>query len=145
MCSTVSSLNEVARHNIGDEDARRPITAMTTNIDRPIKMVNTNVSSDVAFILDNVGFYNISVTAFNRASRLPRSAPRLVQIQDVILFVVMKRGWAEYPRGVVMLGDITLFLVKTFGGSNVDLEFDVGIGRKKYKHLYIKDEDLCNV
>lgn len=124
---------------------RRPMASMNTNIEGPIKTVNTNLSSDATFMFENVGFYNISVTALNRVSKLSHYLPRLIEIQDEILFVVMKRGWAEYPRGVVMLGDVTLFLVKTFGGSNAHLEFDTGMGRRKYNHLYIKDEDLYEV
>ncbi|XP_048754124.2 polycystic kidney disease protein 1-like 1 isoform X3 [Ostrea edulis] len=124
---------------------RRPMASINTNIEGPIKTVNTNLSSDATFMFENVGFYNISVTALNRVSKLSHYLPRLIEIQDEILFVVMKRGWAEYPRGVVMLGDVTLFLVKTFGGSNAHLEFDTGMGRRKYNHLYIKDEDLYEV
>ncbi|XP_062601672.1 uncharacterized protein LOC134263355, partial [Saccostrea cucullata] len=112
---------------------------------QPIRMDNTNLSSEAVFTFHNKGSYNVSVTVYNRVSKLTSYADSLVQIQEKIQCVVMKRERSAYPRGVVRQGEVTLFLVKTCGGSHVRLEFDLGTGRQTAKVLYIKEEDLYEV
>ncbi|XP_061185531.1 polycystin-1-like protein 1 [Saccostrea echinata] len=122
----------------------QPITTEMPEI-QPISTENTNLSSEAVFTFQHKGLYNISITAYNRVSKLTSYAARLVHIQEKIQCVVMKRERSVYPRGVVREGEVTLFLVKTCGGSHVKLEFDLGTGRQTAKVLYIKEEDLYEV
>lgn len=112
---------------------------------QPIKVLNANLSSEASFVFQDSGLYNISVSVVNGVSKLTKSVPEAIQIQEEIQCVVMKRGRARYPRGVVVQQDRVLFLVKTCGGSQVQLEFDIGAGRKRFPYIYIEEEDLYEV
>lgn len=123
----------------------RTVNMVPSSSIQPIKVVNANLSSEASFVFQYSGLYNISVSVFNGISKLTKSVPEAIQIQEEIQCVVMKRGRARYPRGVVVLRDRVLFLVKTCGGSQVQLEFDIGEGRKRFPYIYIEEEDLYEV
>lgn len=123
----------------------RTVNTVPSSSIQPIKVLNANLSSEASFVFQDSGLYNISVSVFNGISKLTKSVPEAIQIQEEIQCVVMKRGRARYPRGVVVLRDRVLFLVKTCGGSQVQLEFDIGKGRRRIPYIYIEEEDLYEV
>lgn len=130
------------------EPVVHPIRTVNTNpssLIQPIRVVNTNLSSEATFIFQDHGSFNVSVRAVNSVSKIIKFVSDSIQIQEEIQCVVMKRWGDKYPRGVVGVEERVLFLVKTCGGSQVRLEFDIGGGRKKFPHIYIKKEDLYEV
>ena len=130
------------------EPVVHPIRTVNTNpssLIQPIRVVNTNLSSEATFIFQDHGSFNVSVRAVNSVSKITKFVSDSIQIQEEIQCVVMKRWGGKYPRGVVVVEERVLFLVKTCGGSQVRLEFDIGGGRKKFPHFYIKKEDLYEV